>query len=170
MTAALLTLAGGAVADEVTFSFVPPDGWQVEGISIRGSFNDWGETPMEQGDDGTWSAVVELEPGEYEYKFFINGEWPEDMETWLDGFPVDTAGRTRFVSSGGRVAGRTWPLRRRSHRRRGFRTALHACTTTARGADTAGGGCTSGATPTSPSSGHRHFRRPGATSTVSIGT
>jgi len=89
MTAALLTLAGGAVADEVTFSFVPPDGWQVEGISIRGSFNDWGETPMEQGDDGTWSAGVELEPGEYEYKFFINGEWPEDMETWLDGFPVD---------------------------------------------------------------------------------
>ena len=89
MTAALLTLAGGAVADEVTFSFVPPDGWQVEGVSVRGSFNEWGETPMEQGDDGTWSVGVELEPGEYEYKFFINGEWPQDMETWLDGFPVD---------------------------------------------------------------------------------
>ena len=29
MTAALLALAGGAVADEVTFSFVPPDGWQI---------------------------------------------------------------------------------------------------------------------------------------------
>ena len=89
MAVALLALAGGAVADEVTFTFVPPDGWQVDSVSVRGGFNDWGETPMEQGDDGTWSAVVELEPGEYEYKFFVNGEWPQDMEIWLDGFPVD---------------------------------------------------------------------------------
>ncbi|MCK4511893.1 glycogen-binding domain-containing protein, partial [bacterium] len=89
MAAALLTLAGGAVADEVTFTFVPPDGWQVDSVSVRGSFNDWGETPMEQGDDGRWSLGVELDPGEYEYKFFVNGEWPQDMETWLDGFPVD---------------------------------------------------------------------------------
>ncbi|MCK4409067.1 MAG: hypothetical protein KAW67_03220, partial [Candidatus Eisenbacteria sp.] len=60
MTAALLTLAGGAVADEVTFTFVPPGDWQVDSVSIRGSFNGWGETPMEPGDDGTWSTRVEL--------------------------------------------------------------------------------------------------------------
>jgi pullulanase len=44
---------------------------------------------MEQDDDGTWSVGIKLEPGEHEYKFFINGEWPQDMETWFDGFPVD---------------------------------------------------------------------------------
>jgi pullulanase len=85
----LLFAAGAAMAEDVTFTFVPPEGWQVESVSLRGSFNGWGETPLTQGDDGAWSVIVELEPGEYEYKFFINGEWPGDMETWLDGFPVD---------------------------------------------------------------------------------
>jgi pullulanase-type alpha-1,6-glucosidase len=87
--AAMLVAAGSAVADETTFTFVPPEGWAVESVSLRGSMNGWGETAMEAGDDGNWSVTVELEPGEYEYKFFINGEWPQDMETWLDGFPVD---------------------------------------------------------------------------------
>jgi len=89
MAVALLAAAGSAVADEVTFTFVPPDGWAVESVSLRGSMNGWGETAMEAGDDGNWTVKVDLEPGEYEYKFFINGEWPQDMETWLDGFAVD---------------------------------------------------------------------------------
>lgn len=89
MAVAFLTLAGGAMADEAAFTFVPPADWTVESVSLRGSMNSWGESAMEKGDDGTWSVVVDLEPGEYEYKFFINGEWPQDMETWLDGFPVD---------------------------------------------------------------------------------
>ena len=99
MVAAFLTVAGGALADEVDFTFAPPADWSVESVSLRGSMNAWGETAMEKGDDGTWSVRTDLEPGEYEYKFFINGEWPQDMETWLDGFPVDETAES-YVEDG----------------------------------------------------------------------
>jgi pullulanase len=86
---ALLAAAGGAAAKDVTFTFVPPQGMDVESVSLRGTMNGWGETPMTVGDDGNWSVTVDLEPGEYEYKFFINGKWPQDMESWEGGLPVD---------------------------------------------------------------------------------
>lgn len=44
---------------------------------------------MEKQPDGTWSITVDLEPGEYQYKFFINGKWPQDMSTARAGGPVD---------------------------------------------------------------------------------
>ena len=44
---------------------------------------------MEKQSDGTWSIIVDLEPGEYQYKFYINGKWPQDMSTARDGGPVD---------------------------------------------------------------------------------
>lgn len=82
-------LAATAPAADVTFTLEPPVGFQVESVSVRGSFNDWSESPMEQGDDGLWSLTLDLKQGEHTYKFFINGEWPGNMETWLDGGPVD---------------------------------------------------------------------------------
>jgi pullulanase-type alpha-1,6-glucosidase len=83
--------ATAARADEVTFTFEPPEDLAstFESVSLRGSFNAWGETAMERQDDGTWTLTLTLDPGEYEYKFFINGEWPQDMSTWLQGGPVD---------------------------------------------------------------------------------
>jgi pullulanase-type alpha-1,6-glucosidase len=87
---ALATLGTAARADEVTFTFEPPDDFgAVESVSLRGSFNAWGETAMELQDDGVWTVTLELDPGEHEYKFYINGEWPQDMSTWLGGQPVD---------------------------------------------------------------------------------
>jgi C-terminal processing protease CtpA/Prc len=53
--------------------------------------NDWGETPMTRQDDGTWSVALELEPGRYEYKYFVDEQWPRDMETDHDGGPLDPA-------------------------------------------------------------------------------
>jgi len=47
-------------------------------VSLRGSFNGWGETPMKK-ENGSWTITLDLEPGEYQYKFFINGQWPKDM-------------------------------------------------------------------------------------------
>jgi pullulanase-type alpha-1,6-glucosidase len=89
MTGALLISAGAALAEEVTFTLEPPEGMAVESVSLRGSFNGWGETPMELQDDGTWTTTVELDAGEHQYKYFINGQWPANMETDLDGYPVD---------------------------------------------------------------------------------
>jgi chromosome partitioning protein len=52
-------------------------------VEIVGSFNDWRpneEHKMERGEDGTWSKVVSLPPGTYQYKFVVDGKWVEDKE------------------------------------------------------------------------------------------
>lgn len=86
---ACLVLASTASAEPVTFTFNPPENMQINTVSLRGDFNNWGETPMVEGDGGAWSVTVDLTPGDHQYKFFINSEWPQDMSTWLDGGPVD---------------------------------------------------------------------------------
>ncbi|MCV4639432.1 glycogen-binding domain-containing protein, partial [Escherichia coli] len=63
----------------VTFTYDPPAGLEVRSVSLRGSFNNWAELPMNKQDNGTWSLSVELEPGVVQYKFFINGQWPKNM-------------------------------------------------------------------------------------------
>jgi hypothetical protein len=50
-------------------------------VHLAGSFNNWNMNaqPLTQGDDGVWRVVVDLEPGEHEYKFVVNGsEWIAD--------------------------------------------------------------------------------------------
>ena len=86
---AVLIAACFASADEVVFTFDPGGSMEIESVSVRGSFNGWGETAMEPGGEGIWSVTIDLEPGEYQYKYFINGEWPGDMSSWLDGEPAD---------------------------------------------------------------------------------
>lgn len=75
-------------ADGHTFIYKPPAGAPaVTSASVRGGFNAWGETPLVKRADGTWRVTVKLDPGSYEYKFFINGTWPTDMchdERWGD--------------------------------------------------------------------------------------
>ena len=73
---------------KVTFRFVPPAGFEVRSVSLRGTMNNWGETPMVRQADGSWSVTVVLEEGEWRYKFFINGVWPQSMKDW-NGREVD---------------------------------------------------------------------------------
>ncbi|MER3536242.1 MAG: alpha-amylase [Thermus sp.] len=75
---ALWLVLGLAFGVPVTFRYTPPPGLEVNSVSLRGSFNGWGETPMAK-QDGSWAVTLDLEPGEYTYKFFINGRWPKDM-------------------------------------------------------------------------------------------
>jgi len=63
----------------VTFTYDPPYGLEVRSVSLRGSFNNWAELPMQKTGDGVWQVTVELPPGPIQYKFFINGQWPKDM-------------------------------------------------------------------------------------------
>lgn len=83
-----------AFAVPVTFIYDPPAGLQVQSVSLRGSFNNWGETPMKKQDDGTWTVALDLPPGDIQYKFFINGQWPKNMcDDALYGTPsVDAEG------------------------------------------------------------------------------
>jgi len=73
----------------VTFVYTPLEDETVTSVSLRGSFNNWGEWPMKEQPDGSWAITVCLEPGTHQYKFFINGRWPRDMATARGGGPVD---------------------------------------------------------------------------------
>jgi cyclomaltodextrinase / maltogenic alpha-amylase / neopullulanase len=85
-------------ADGHAFTYTAPaQAPSIQTLSVRGAFNEWGQTAMVRGSDGSWRAVVDLSDGTYQYKYFINGTWIDDMcydETWGHpdhGFVVDTA-------------------------------------------------------------------------------
>ncbi len=72
--------------EDVVFELDRPDASEV---SVAGSFNEWDPEadPLTKGDNGIWRATLELEPGTYEYKFVVDGEWvtdPENPETVPD--------------------------------------------------------------------------------------
>jgi 1,4-alpha-glucan branching enzyme len=72
-TASEPTVTAEGVAFEVDF----PD---AGAVYLAGTFNDWNPEarPLTKGDDGLWRASIELEPGEYLYKFVVDGTWVED--------------------------------------------------------------------------------------------
>jgi hypothetical protein len=80
-----------------TFMYIVPDGVSPTSVNVAGSFQGWSTsaTPM----DETYALWLDLEPGDYEYKFVFNGDqWAGDMcndATWGDpdnGFMVDANG------------------------------------------------------------------------------
>jgi 1,4-alpha-glucan branching enzyme len=63
---------------EVEFTFSAP---KAKKVSIAGKFNEWNtsSTPMKKSKDGTWSIKIKLSPGQYEYKYFVDGAWASDQ-------------------------------------------------------------------------------------------
>jgi len=55
----------------------------VEGkeVYLAGEFNGWDPQllPMMKDERGAWKAEMELLPGRYEFKAFVDGAWKEDM-------------------------------------------------------------------------------------------
>ncbi|MGD8629054.1 MAG: glycogen-binding domain-containing protein [bacterium] len=51
-------------------------------VYISGEFNDWAADAdaMTKGDDGIWRITLSLAPGQYEYKFVVDGTWMEDPD------------------------------------------------------------------------------------------
>jgi chromosome partitioning protein len=50
-------------------------------VYVAGDFNEWRITPrsqLERVQDGHWTLELELPPGEYRYKFIVDGEWMPD--------------------------------------------------------------------------------------------
>jgi 1,4-alpha-glucan branching enzyme len=64
----------------VTFAMPPIN--DCNSLYLVGRFNEWGESVyrMQRCEDGTWSLVLELEPGhEYQYRFRTDkGTWHTD--------------------------------------------------------------------------------------------
>jgi 1,4-alpha-glucan branching enzyme len=53
---------------------------QATEVFVAGCFNDWNPraTPLERGEAGTWFCTIELEAGQHEYRFVVDGEWRDD--------------------------------------------------------------------------------------------
>ena len=49
-------------------------------VMLAGDFNKWQPVPMKKQKDGSFSAVVTLAPGTYEYKFVIDDQWVVDPD------------------------------------------------------------------------------------------
>jgi len=64
------------LAAQVTFVHQAPGAGQV---NLAGEFNNWSDSanPMQQA-DGVWSLTLELAPGDYQYKYVVDGSWRED--------------------------------------------------------------------------------------------
>ncbi len=63
---------------EVAFSYYAP---AAKKVYLAGKFNDWNTTSllMKKDKDGTWRTTVRLAPGNYEYKYFVDGAWAQDV-------------------------------------------------------------------------------------------
>ncbi len=62
---------------ETTFSLLAP---QALSVFLSGDFNDWNASshPLRKGKDGEWKISLSLNPGQYQYRFLVDGEWQDD--------------------------------------------------------------------------------------------
>jgi 1,4-alpha-glucan branching enzyme len=53
---------------------------QAKRVSVAGNFNNWNmrSHPAKKDLSGNWSVKLNLRPGRYEYKFFVDGQWVTD--------------------------------------------------------------------------------------------
>jgi 1,4-alpha-glucan branching enzyme len=70
-------MAGKIFKKRITFKYHAS---YAETVFVVGSFNGWnpGANPLKQDKEGTWSTVVDLFPGTYEYRFISDGRWVDD--------------------------------------------------------------------------------------------
>jgi len=69
--------AAKPVKRRTAFKLHAPEAKQV---FVAGCFNNWDPTAdaLRQGEAGTWTCTLMLEPGEHEYRFVVDGEWWDD--------------------------------------------------------------------------------------------
>ncbi|HUI66927.1 MAG TPA: glycogen-binding domain-containing protein [Nitrospirota bacterium] len=65
-------------SQEVEFTYHAPN---AKKVCMAGKFNDWNtkSLAMKKDRDGTWKIKVKLTPGKYEYKYFVDGTWAQDL-------------------------------------------------------------------------------------------
>jgi len=64
----------GIPTAKVQFVFNAPE---AQKVSLEGDFNNWDThaNPMEKHKKGVWKVTVNLKPGRYEYRFFVDEKW-----------------------------------------------------------------------------------------------
>ena len=66
---------------QVEFSLLAPD---AKSAFIAGSFNQWNPSshPLKKDKQGVWKISLALNPGQYEYRFHVDGEWQNDPKCY----------------------------------------------------------------------------------------
>jgi 1,4-alpha-glucan branching enzyme len=51
-------------------------------VQVAGTFNRWhpAANPLDHDGAGEWSTVLKLRPGQYEYRFLVDGAWVDDPQ------------------------------------------------------------------------------------------
>jgi 1,4-alpha-glucan branching enzyme len=62
---------------KIQFAFTAPE---AKKVSLAGVFNNWDTlaNPMKKDKKGVWEVTVNLKPGRYEYRFFVDEKWEKD--------------------------------------------------------------------------------------------
>lgn len=60
-------------------------------VYLAGTMNDWNPSslPLYRDEKGNWALWIRLQPGKYEYKFIVDGQWtadPSNPQIRPDGF------------------------------------------------------------------------------------
>ena len=84
---ALAVPGADAAKVAVTFAHHAPG---AGAVYLAGDFNGWSDSAnLMSNNDGVWTLVMKLEPGDYQYKFVVDGSWQHDEtnpNTTEDGF------------------------------------------------------------------------------------
>lgn len=64
---------------KVTFTHNAP---AAKAVQLAGDFTGWQEAPisLKKQRGGLWKATVSLEPGTYEYRLLVDGQWQDDPQ------------------------------------------------------------------------------------------
>ena len=59
------------------FSLLAPE---AKNVFIAGNFNQWNQSshPLNKSKQGIWKISLPLDPGQHEYRFFVDKEWQND--------------------------------------------------------------------------------------------
>lgn len=70
---------GNAGRCRFTFSLDAP---QANEVYLMGDFNGWRAKThsLKKNRDGIWQKIVMLEPGRYEYRYLVDGDWWNDPQ------------------------------------------------------------------------------------------
>ena len=62
---------------KVVFTYCAP---HATNVRLAGTFNEWSPeaTPLTYAGDGEWAVWLMLAPGEYKYRFVVDGVWHAD--------------------------------------------------------------------------------------------
>jgi len=88
-----LDISSSQIEDKVSYTFKYESSGTVDSVALAGEFNEWDDTAKSMTDadgDGVYQATVDLIPGDYEYKFVVDGDWIVDPQA--DYFVPDMTG------------------------------------------------------------------------------